>query len=220
MPDLDTLSLVPLAPDLAELLAGAGLTAPSVSERMDGFCASALAQFGRETGYTPFLAASATRYFDPPGYHSGPYAGRRGGERILRLDNGLVSVSALTIGGESKTVNEDFWLRPSNNPAGGKPYEWIEFYSPVFGTPNCISITGVWGYASTLPADAWHGILYLAAVMVTTEIKEGRLQGLISWKDGESAESRGEQNLQKLGENFQGQADKRISMFKRVVTWL
>ncbi len=85
----------------------------------------------------------------------------------------LISLTSLTSGGVTISAS-DYFLYPSNAPARGEPYRWIEIDRSNLGTfaagdtaQRNIAVTGTWGYpGSTEPAGT------LAAAIVDTTSTE------------------------------------------------
>ncbi len=179
----------PTSSDLQQWLVSAGLmeSPPSTEQELmllNAHVLGARQEFERRTGYEPFLAVAdplppdpstaTTRYYDPPGPHVrrgyGNYS-EVGGGRILQLDNGLIDCTSITAGmsdvwqGSLLVVNTDYWLKPTNAAAAGRPYEWIEFRSPRWGTGRSIVVTGHFGYGYTIPDDAWLAVLMRAGLI-------------------------------------------------------
>lgn len=151
--------------------------------------AAAQKLFERQTGWQPFLAdpADVTRSFDPPGTQGGPWTS--GGERALFLNAGLLAVTSLktnvstTYAGDLLTIDEDYWLEPTEAAIVGTPYTEVRFVSRQWGGPHSIQITGRWGYASTLPEDAWDAILKKAASLCVPELTLQISRGIVSFTD-------------------------------------
>lgn len=167
----------------------------------------------RETGWIPFQGASATRTFDPPGSGASYLANYKGGERFLRLDAGLVSVTSMTVGTTAFTEGTDFWLMGNS-----APYQVIEFAVPVLGAARSVSIVGVWGFcaAASIPDDAWQAVLYHAAGEVMLFDKQAKLQKAVEWKIGDASKRYGFENTNQLGQSFLDDAKMIASQFKRV----
>lgn len=174
---------MPVSSDVTNLLADAGVTAPS-NATVAAALAAAIATWNSMTGYEPFLAASATRYFDPPGGSPRGFASPKGGSNVLRFDCGLVSLTSLSVAGVSKTQGTDFWLKPANKAASGKPYEWAEFSAPLYGKPNDVVVVGSWGYSATVPDDAWNAVLELAAAIAVAGPNVKASGGVLSYTIG------------------------------------
>ena len=184
-------SAYPVKTDISTFLNSIeGITVPSGYDCQKAIDA-AIAEIERVTEYSPFLSTGATaaRPYDPPG----PYTPRprRGGGRTLRLGAGLISCASVTIGTDNAstqqvlTVNEDFYLWPSNAPyhAVPRPYTAIEFFAVQWGYPRSISVNGVWGFSTTLPDDVWQAAIYLASSYVVTDFLEGIFNSPSSVKD-------------------------------------
>ena len=152
-----TLGIYPSDPPRAEL---AALDLP-------GKAAAAVAEWETRTGYKPFLAngSDTTRIYDPPGHG-----------RYLELGTGLLSVSALFTGvtaetpGTERVEGTDFWLEAVEAAYEGGPYEVITFPGGWGGPRRSIAITGRWGYASTVPDDAWQAILMRGAALCAPQL--------------------------------------------------
>lgn len=174
----------PVASDVTAFLSSIGVTLDG-SFPLASYVASAIGQFEKETGYVPFIATTQTRYYDAPGAKPDAY-GRGGGGTLLQLDNSLISVSSLTVGGQTKTLGTDFYKVDIN-----KPSAWaLRFTAPIFGLPQCITIVGTWGYASAVPDDAWEAIRQSAAgLAISALLEEKRATGLTSWKEDDVTEA-------------------------------
>jgi hypothetical protein len=185
---------LPDASNLASLLFSTGLwTKPVASAAqqqgavdLDGAIAAAYAIWQREVRYTPFLAATQTRLYDPPGPEKGAPGyfislpgtglGRIGGSNILSVRSGLLSVTTLTVGitltyaGKVLVANTDFWLTPSDAAFYNRPFTSVQFRTVQYGEPQSISILGSFGFSATVPDDAWTAINRLAASIILHEI--------------------------------------------------
>jgi len=193
-------SALPQGIELGVLLRSAGMidANPTDTQQLHDFdaaCNSAATRFGRVTGYTPFLAnaTDVLRKFDPPGptIDGTRYGWRtRGGQRILRLDNGLVSLTSVTTNvdpqnaGTVRVLGTDFFLRPTNAVAEGRPWQEIEFTVPVWGIQESIHILGKWGYGATVPDDAWDAMIYMAAGRIVPQISADLHSGMSQIKLG------------------------------------
>src|SRR5579862_1911807 len=158
----------PTRNDLTNLLDDLKLPCPNPL-RLDNLVNQAWQRFERETGWTPFLASNSpsTRVFDPPGQTGKYVAWPKGGGRMLALDAGLISTSSLSVDGNSAFVQgTDYWLRPAQGPA---PATRIEFAAPIWANTYSVSITGIWGYSTAVPDDAWYCILRMAALPLLSE---------------------------------------------------
>jgi hypothetical protein len=147
-------------------------------------------EFERRTQYRPFLSdgLTETRLFD-----SAP-------NTYLDLRAGLLSVSSLTVNGQPYAQGTQFWLKPDNAPAEGKPFTAIDFsglrefgyaqlYSPLttlffpgFGHQS-VAVTGVWGYCLQLPPDVWQAVMVKAAASVLRPYGVKRAGGMVRWEE-------------------------------------
>jgi hypothetical protein len=123
----------------------------------------------------------------------------RGGGKLLELDAGLISITSLSVmnttyvqgmPGDTAGVG-NYWLQPVDAPSYGRPYEYIEFWAPVLGSPQTGVITGVWGYSLQVPDDAWSAILAGAAWNVMAPVAARRSQGAVRRTQGEVSEEYG-----------------------------
>lgn len=182
----------PINTDVNARIAAAGLTAPSDTARTDVFIAAAVEWWNQQTGYNPFRGATGTRVFDPPGSISGHFANPIGGGSVLMLDNGIVTLTSLSINGVAKTLGTDFWMKPDNAAGEGRPWEMVKFAYPIFGTPQTISIVGVWGFcaAAAIPELAWQSVLDVAAgAYCVPEIAQALAPGgMTGWKEDDVEE--------------------------------
>lgn len=127
----------PTATDANAFLSTLGASAPGAD--WPTIIAAEVMGFEAETGYAPFLAGgTASRHY------------RAAGKTWLDLDGGWVSVTSLTREGSALL---GFSLEPG---VPGRPGTWIRFDYPVEGE---VIVTGVPGYALTIPGDAWHAVL-------------------------------------------------------------
>lgn len=138
--------------------------------------AQAIGEFETRTG-RKWVPASATRTYDAPP-HMSPYLD-------LRAD--LASLTSVSVGGVSLTLNTDFYLLPENADADGKAWTMIEFVNPVatlFQSKRAISIVGTWG-APSLPDQAWSAIISRAAALCRPEVATAITGGLSSWSEAD-----------------------------------
>src|SRR4029077_16911808 len=73
--------------------------------------------------------------------------------------------------GETWVENIDFWRRPYNAGADGKPTLALElkrrFMCPLLPAMHrSIQVTGRWGYGTGIPEDAWQAMIYRALVLL------------------------------------------------------
>jgi len=196
MPAPTQLSDWPQASDLTPKFVALGLSGTASADLWTPI-KRAVAWFQKETGYLPFLGKQQVRYFDPPGGASGFIGRPMGGGRKIFLDNGLLSINSVAIGGSVKINGTDYWLRPNNNDAKGLPFEWIEFLVPIYGSAQSIAIDGVWGRMVYPDYEVWQGVLDYAAVLAAPEIISLKTKGFIRWTDGDTSEEYGQSPLEK-----------------------
>lgn len=163
-----------------------------------GSAEAALDAFQTDTRQQPFLkdASDVTRYFDPPGPESRlENQFYRGGGKLLQLEAGLLSCTSISLGvnadnpnGDAMDLQRQLRLMPQNAAARGKPYTWIEFFFPVYGSPGSLKIVGKWGYSAQVPEDAWQAVLKKAAAMSTPAVIQALSDGLAAWSEGDASE--------------------------------
>ena len=184
------LSSYPNGSDLYTFLTAMGFTIPAGMD-LDAAARAGADAWEQDTRLHPFLAASDTRFFDPPGPRAG-YGGWRGGEKTLQLYTGLLSVTSLSIGlsaddavGFPLTQGKDFFLRPDNVDKSGRPFTAIEFRVAVYGEAQSVAISGVFGAMTTLTSQIWDAILRRGALLVFPELQYSRHQGAQRIKEGD-----------------------------------
>lgn len=179
---------VPTGSDIETFLAESQIDHSLSLSTLDRYAAAGVERFNRESGWLPFFASNSdtTREFDPPGFAGGYDSSyTRGGERKLLLRTGLVSLTSLTVAAVAKTLNTDFWLRPSNAVDEGRPYTIVEFRAPVYGEPNTIAIVGRWGYCTVLPDDAFESMLQFGAILAARKAWVEKVPGVTAFADEE-----------------------------------
>lgn len=135
---------------LTAWLTGLGVTSiPSGIDLQDQIDA-AVEELERISGQSPFLvqALNADFKFDPSRTTQ------------LNLRSRWVSIATVTVAGDAKTEDTDFWLKPY-----GGPYTYIEFDDALIsdGQPLSITVNGKRGYASELPQRVYDALLNYAA---------------------------------------------------------
>lgn len=124
-----------------------------------------------------FGTATATRYYREPAV-----VGAK-----LFLDRDLVSVTQLVNGNQGTIGTADYWLMPRNE---GPPYHWIELKSDqvwTFDTDGEVSVTGTWGYSSSVNESIKRGVIRLVAWMYRSRPKsEGGAQTVLFTADGQA----------------------------------
>lgn len=84
--------------------------------------------------------------------------------KTLHLDAPLISVSSLANGDSSTVSSSNYWLQPRNSS-----YYWsIELksaYSWTFPTDGFVTVTGVWGFSTTVPDPIREATAMLAGWM-------------------------------------------------------
>jgi len=203
----------PGSADLQRFLIASGLFSnpPTAAQKyMDlrGAMDAAKEEFERLTGYLPFLSSGEqeTRTFDGPE------------SSILQLRAGLLSLTSLVINTVTYTENSQFVLQPTDAPGRRLPYTYVDFGSGwqsggyglgsdfasgfgagsavglgyVGGGRRAISITGVWGYCATLPADVKQALISFGAARVAPRLMHSVTGGLKQQKVGNDSWTWGE----------------------------
>lgn len=130
----------------------------------------------RDTGYSPWIATTQTRYFDPP----------QG--TLLELGAGLLAVTSLKVdiqydadgnvkpdSGKVLQQNVDYYLLPLEAPSVERPFTMVEFKVARYGEKRTIEIVGSWGWgsgANAVPQDAFDAVLRLAALFCLPTLQE------------------------------------------------
>lgn len=172
--------------------------------------AAVITEWQRRTGFYPFLVArdgsgndvDTSRTFDPPGPQRGPVGpgaffgiANVGGSRRLMVQGGFLSITTLTTGvtptstGTVLTANRDYWIRPQNADAQGKPFTYVEFAGTQYGNPSSIVIVGKWGFTNAIDGTVFRAILRGAAAESADAGVLARFGGLKGFEEASVKES-------------------------------
>lgn len=184
----------PTAIDLYGFLTGAGLTPAAALMPQLGPAVLAAKQDFEQAIQRRMLAdlTITQRRFDPPA--------KVGSILFIPDAVEITDVHYQPVGWEVSTFNRgiDYELYPDEALATGvQPGE--SQYRPITGlrfwrrwslpqsvrTRRGLYVTGRWGYADTLPEQAFRGILARAASALFTQVLIGRTSGILSWKDAD-----------------------------------
>lgn len=125
------------------------------------------------------LAVTQSRTFTPPSQPRMPL--------FFRAD--LVSLTSLTIQGQTKTVGVDFELGPDNADLDGNPWQWARPLTMLWPLNRflgrVVTVTGSWGYGATIPEDAWQAILRQGALNAWPQIHRALTSGMQRMKEGD-----------------------------------
>lgn len=160
----------------------------------DSLIETAIEEFEAMSGWKPFSATRETVSFDPPG---SPAIGalRMGGGCILALrGRGILHLYSLSVSGEEKTQDTDFWLQTK----AGSAFTTVRFLRPVWGTPQSIVIDATWGRDCEVCARARDAVLHLAAGAAIMQASE-QYAGLGSWDEAGVSEKYDSGAIQKAG---------------------
>jgi hypothetical protein len=221
----------PSSSDLRLYLQSSGISAAiitSLGSQFDGAILAAIASFESKTGRDPFIASSSDQdvLVDPPGDTSSSSTSslRNGGEKRLELPVPFFSISAirkelgsLSPSGIVLTENVDYFLRPQLYAIKGKPIEWIEFRSPVYGLSQSVKITGRPGSYADWPEDAKRAVIQMAAASLVANMMSFTLTGVSSWKEGDVEEKYDNDYFSKLRDVFLGEGSKSPSSVESVI---
>jgi len=85
---------------------------------------------------------------------------------------GTASVAGSTISnGTLLHQNVEYFLRPQNAASYDRPWTYLDFTYYQYGNPGSISVTGVFGFGSTVPDDAWYAILKKAVMHLVPSLE-------------------------------------------------
>lgn len=206
---------------LQKFLIGAGIMSNPQQDLdsfldLDGEIQGAISEFENLMRFEPFFGTtSAIWKFSPEDLNNTP-------NRLpwIDFDGGFTSVSAIYVGvsstaaGTLLTNNVDYFLRPANAVAKGKPYTYVEFnstlpysvYTGISYYPDSIQVTGVKGYCTSCPQWAYQAIIKRAASRLSDQMQTAVTRGLISWKEGDGTSEtyamRGKSNIQIAAEGW------------------
>lgn len=168
----------------------------------------------RATGRT-FVAASASRLFDPPQNPNG----------ILDLRADLVAVTSISYQGTAMVDGTDFYAEPYDAPAKGQPYNRIRFVRRIWYWPiddslrRSITVTGTWGYGATIPATIWNAMLAAGGIQLLPALIHAVAAGLVRWTEADVTEEYGPKPFAYLADGW-GAILARADWFKRVTVGL
>ena len=202
-------SAYPSAEALRLFLLDAGMTPPldlpgAVRAGIQGFERDCDRRFLAGKSIENADIGEETRRFDPaawPGtsayrpYHLlefGPYGDL----------TSLTSVIHAPTGGTPETLalNTDYWPLPANAPSIGFPYTGLamrrRFWAPLLPqNVHSLEVTGLWGFGTTLPADAWRAMLIRSATLALTSISTSAILSIAGgglpvtgWKEADVSE--------------------------------
>ena len=215
----------PTDADLLELIQSTGVIDTSGTNfgrmRLQDKIDSAIGDWEQRTGWEPFLAdgVDVTRLYDPPGPNvtrQGGILNLRGGGKKLFLDAGLVALTSLNVAGIAYELGTMFWLRPDNAPARRKPFTWIEFLVPVFGSPQSVSITGRWGFWTAIRQQVFEAVLQHAAELCVPQIALNVSNGLYKVDDVQYAGSGGMTPLSTERQEWHDYFEETVAEFERL----
>ena len=186
--------------DLGAWLQDAGFTAAAVANLdLETAAAAGVATFEQATG-RKMLAVSQTREFDLTAVNP------RG---VLDLRADMASLTSVTVSGPAQVLNTDMRLREPNASDRGLPFWALQFarrFYPVVTYPQpswaAIAVTGLWGYAATIPDDAWQGMLVLAGLELHPFLAQEFSHGALTYQEQDVTEHYGPDPMGSLRDNW------------------
>ena len=139
-----------------------GVTVTAGDSSIAQMLASAIDELGNKTGYNPFVAGSAqAKAFDCPTRFP----------LVIKLPNGIASLTSLVVAGETWTENVDY----SIEPPGMAPAEYIKLYRAPSTLVRSITVTAKWGYCESadLPSVIFDALVELAAGKILSAMVAG-----------------------------------------------
>ncbi len=213
------LSAYPTGADLRTFLEAAGLTlSDALALQLDSAAAAGISEFERRTDRRPMLAGEAAeRLFDPPLR-----------SRELHLKPTLVSLTSVSYQPTGATPitlvpGTDLTSYPLNAAADGVPITRLRFSTrrwldPLWiGQRGSLAITGVWGYASLIPEDAWFAMLALGSLEVLPVLSQAFTGGIVRWTEKDRSEQYNADPVGTLAGGWQMRAERAVMTYRRVL---
>jgi len=214
-------SAYPTAAQLTTFLSGAGVTMAADFDETAAVNGAA-DEFERRIRRILLAPAGAVnRRYDPPVTPS----------NVLVLDRDLATVTSVVYqpeGGSAETLvrDTDFWLLGNPGDVEVEPFavSWwgVRFLRrwslPLGGAVyRSLRITGRWGYATTIPDDAWQAILELAAVGAVASYATDQVQeGLVRYAAAGVEKLWSEDPLRGVMRRWQGRVDAAVGRYVRL----
>jgi hypothetical protein len=205
----------PTADDLKDFIKSTGLTsdvsvAPYSYMDWEGAVEAAAEEFERSVGWFPFLSSgsASARTFDAPvpNYRDLPR---------LELQGGLVSLTSVTASGNTITT-PNLVTKPDNATSRGLPITALAFWRVAFPpTPKCVTVTGVWGFCSTLPSAVSRAVTARAAQLLFAEVSMGVSGGIVRKKEGDEEWQYGNDDFKMAMEEYGRQFQEIVRRYKR-----
>lgn len=209
----------PQATDLQQFLEAHGLVlTPGQLAQLPRSVDYGVSEFERRVGRRMVAGVPTTEYFAPP---------TQGNILLLRMDLAAApnSVTYQPSGGsaQSWTLGTDYVLEPNNGPSRPLPLPYTSLralgYSPWFSplslSQQSIAITGQWGYALDLPANAQEGMLALAALRMAPLLTHSKFGGLTGWGQADLKVSYAPDPLAQAKASWQMTVDNAVSLYRR-----
>lgn len=168
----------PTRADTIAYAAGFGVTLPD-SSVTDTAIAEAIEVLSQQTGYRPFIGASASVEVSLP----------KTIEDVCFFPTGVVSITSITANTAALSAGTDYVLFPTDAPLKSRPFEGVKFRRPVQTTYGTIQVDASWGFAADYPDWAKRAIMHYATahvLMGTSQADAGSVGG--GWQDGDVAQ--------------------------------
>lgn len=91
------------------------------------------------------------------------------------------------------------------------------YFGPTVTEGGSLRITGRWGYATALPADAYVGMVRCGLVELWGEITHAVTGGLLSFSEGDVKEDYGVERWTALRDGWKLGAERAVKRYKRLV---
>ncbi len=209
----------PTGQDIEGFLTGAALTlSASITDLLDTAAEAGRLDWERRVGYRPFLAGAASaRRVDPPTRSRG-----------LVLTTPLAALTSIVYqptGSTAKTyvADTDFTLYPLEYADAGVPITRIVFATNRWLTPlsigfrGALTITGQWGWATTVPEDAWMCIAALGGMQLLGMLSQAQTQGIVEWHEKDRGEKYSADPLETLQTEWTTRIDRAVSNYRRIL---
>lgn len=183
----------PTADDLRTYLENAGLDIPDTvtDDDLQDSADAGRQAFERACNRVILAGTQETRLLDPP---------VQGGILLLGRNElaSLVSIAYQPSGSSATSwvAGTDYVALPQNAASQGVPITslslvrqwWPSYWSPLTYAGS-IQVTGRFGYATSIPALAWRGMLAMAALDLVPQLEQSSDRGgVIEWQSGQERE--------------------------------
>lgn len=160
----------PTVQEITDRITATGNTVPGTLSIAD-LRGAAIAWWENQTRFYPFLVT------DDSEPQTRTYHEAQNGD--LFFGCGFCSDEALSIeiDGTTEELDTDYVLRRDSGNTGG-PYTWAQLLSGVGHSFGIIEVSGVVGWGTSIPEDAWEAVLCKAMLPALNVIQAGRNKGI------------------------------------------